>query len=82
MTIKFLSNVLQIMIISKIGYSLIKWILRGKKRRKKSIVGKIMKLFTNKIHYRLNNALKKQREAHYPPTVSENNNVIPFRKTK
>lgn len=82
MTIKFLSDALQIMIILKIGYSLIKWTLRSKKRGKKSIVGKIMKFFTNKIHYRLDNALKKQKEDIYPPTVSENSNVIPFRKTK
>lgn len=77
---KFLFDVFQIIIVAKIGYSILKWAIKGTKSRKKSIVSKIMKLVSNKIHYHLDNALKKQRKVLYPKNTSSK--VIPIKKTQ
>lgn len=77
---KVILDLIQIAIVVRMGYSLIKWAFGSTKRHKKSIVGKIMKLVSNRIHYHLDNALKKQKEAFYPS--AEYGKVIPFRKTK
>lgn len=82
---KFLLDLLQLIVITKVGYSLLRFAIGSTKRRKKSIVGKVWRLFGNRIHYYLDNALKKQKkvlhanrykEVEYPP------NVIPLRKTR
>lgn len=77
---KAILDLLQIAIVVRMGYSLIRWAIGGTKRRKKSIAGKVMKLVSNRIHYRLDNALKKQKEVFYPS--SEYGKVIPFKKTR
>lgn len=82
---KFLLDLLQISIAARVGYSFLKWAIRGTKRRKKGIASKIMKLITNKIHYKLDNALKKQKEvisSSKQKKIEYPSNVIPFRNTK
>ena len=77
---KVILDLLQIAIVVKMGYTLIRWAIGGTKKGKKSIIRKIMKLVSNRIHYRLDNALQNQNEAFYPS--SEYGKVMPFRKTK
>lgn len=86
--IKFLLDVLQIVVLVKLGYSFIKWLLSSKKRHKRSIVNKVWRLLvTNKIHYRLDNALRNQKKE-FETTVNAkhaevtNAKVIPLRKTR
>lgn len=78
---KAVFDIIQLAVVVKLGYTLIKWAIKGAKSRKKSIVSKIMKLISNKIHYKLDNALKKQKDLMYPSS-SDNGKVIPFRQTK
>jgi hypothetical protein len=75
---KFLWDVLQIAIAIRILYGLGKWLLRKKKR--KSMSSKVWRLISNRIHYRLDTALKTQREALYPKT-SPDGKIVPLRKT-
>jgi hypothetical protein len=76
--IKFLLDVLQIAIVLKLAWSTGKWLLRKKKR--KSMSSKVWRLISNRIHYRLDTAIKKQRDALYPKT-SPDGKVVPLRKT-
>jgi len=81
---KFILNVLQLIIVVRVGYSLLKWMIFTKKKSK-SIASKIMKLATNKIHYRLDNALRNQSKTFKvkkQTDVIATSNVVPFRKTK
>lgn len=75
---KFLLDVLQIAVAIRVLYGLGKWLLHRKKRR--TALSKVWRLISRRIHYRLDTALKKQREALYPKT-SPNGKVVPLRKT-
>lgn len=76
---KFIFDLLQIAIVVRMGYFILRWAVKSTKSYKKSIVGKVIKLVSNRIHYRLDNALKKQKKKLYPSV--EHNNVVPFKKT-
>jgi hypothetical protein len=75
---KFLWDVLQIAIAIRILYGLGKWLLRKKKR--KSMSSKVWRLISNRVHHRLDIAIKKQRDALYPK-ASRDGKVVPLRKT-
>lgn len=82
---KFLLDVLQIVILIKLSYSVVKWVLGVRKSKRKSIASKIVKLLSNRIHYQLDNALKKQKQTLRPThgfVKPTNAKVIPLRKTK
>lgn len=80
--LKFLFDVLQLAIVIKLGYlGLRRLFFRKKKYRKKSIARKVYQLINNRIHYKLNAMLKKQKEALYPSKTSDGK-VVPFKKTK
>lgn len=81
---KMMFDALQLLVIGRIVYSLIKWSFRSKKK-KRSIIKKIGKLVSNRIHYHLDNAIKKQKKvlhADKNKEVALPSNVIPFRKIK
>lgn len=77
---KVLMDMLQITIVVRMGYSLIKWVLGSTKKHKKSIVRKFTKLISNKVHYKLDNVLKKQKELQSPSFSG--GKVIPLKRTK
>ena len=76
---KLLFDILQIIVVTKVTYSLIKWTFKKKKKRnKKSIAGKVVSLVSNKIHHKLENALRTQRDSQDP----NYGKVIPLTKTR
>lgn len=81
--LKFLLDVLQLAIALRLGYLAIKWLIfrKKKKRRRKSVVKKIGKLITNRLHYELDLMLKKQNEALHPSKTSDGK-VVPFKKVQ
>lgn len=76
---KMMLDMLQIAIVVKMGYSLIRWVFSGTKKRK-SIAGKVMNLATRKIHFYLDNALRNQKEKYSP--IKKGGNVIPLKRSK
>ena len=77
--INFFIDILQILVVLRLGYSLMKFVFY-KKQNKRSITYKAYKLVHNKINYKLDIALKKQKEALYPSRTSDGK-VVPIRKT-
>lgn len=78
---KFLLNLFQLVVFIKVC----SWLAKGlfKKSRKRSIAKKVFRLITNRIHYYLDNAIRRQKRKLQP---SQKNlvpsNVIPFPKSK
>jgi len=66
--LKFLLEILEIVIVLKISYKLLKYFLFRKKSTKSkrkglSITGKIWVLISRRVHYKLNQMLKTQKES-------------------
>lgn len=78
---KAIFNVLQLIVFIRVGYTMLRWVFSPKVRRK-SIVGKVLKLISRQIHYKLDNALKKQTKAFQVQREVANGKVIPLRNTK
>lgn len=72
---KLIFDLIQLVILARVSYIVLRWTFSPKIRRK-SIVGKLWRLISRHIHYKLDNALKKQS------LQSANGKVIPLRKTK
>lgn len=84
---KFLLDILQIAIALKIVWIVGKWLIRRKKKgtrgRRRSVISKLYALVGNKIHYRLDSMLKKQKEALRPQTdKTSGGKVVQFRKSR
>lgn len=82
---KMIFDALQLLVVGRMIYSLIKWSFRSKKKKRKSIIKKIRSLVSNRIHYHLDNAIKKQKKVLHGDRAKEiepPSNVIPFRKTR
>ena len=82
---KMVFDALQLLVIGRIVYSLVKWSFRSKKKKGKGITKKVRRLISNRIHYYLDNAIKKQKKVLHGDKAKEialPSNVIPFRKTR
>lgn len=72
--IKFLFEVLQLVVALRLLYAVLKWMVSDKK---KSIAYKLYKIITRKIHRKLDAMLKEQE-----PTCQRNAKVVAFRKAR
>lgn len=83
--LKFLINIVEIFVISKITYRVVRYCVVRKfsnksSKRKRDSDFKLARLFiSNKIHYKLVDMLKEQKENLH---IQDSPNIIPFKKYK